>query len=580
MYSSGGSCSTNQRDDPPVLTLKPSTRGWSLARWTEVDDVLVAGPVAQLALMPGVRLNLEEPTRSVEVPSSCWTTRAYAELSSIAGKHWHDDCGKLWESKRALFSHQRTGAQFLAMHRGGLLADAMGLGKTTSAIVAAETMARDEKPGAARLIIGPSFTRDVWKRELLATGAIEDEKQFSAVSSRDLRDPSFRPLEAHWWFAHYDVAHAWASRFVTNGRGRPIVSIVDEAHWIKNPRSKRTQGATVAAGSAASRIVLTGTPIPNRLSELWALLTLAQGTASWGSHFQFRERYCGAYNDGYGLKDGLVPTNVDEFSERLASVYLRRDAATAGLDMPPLSRQIISCEMSDADRVLHAEVASSLGGIAGILRALDRGAYGEDVFKGLHELRRLTCEVKLRTTIEHVASLIDQHERVVIFVHERKTVEKLGRALKDLFEDTSFQGITGEMPQGQRDHAVAKFQAGEIDCLIATYGSLREGVTLHAARAVVLHDLDWTPSAVLQAEARIHRIGQPWPCVSYWCMVHDSFDTLLARHLEHKGATIAAALGDSTAARALQDAGISDFTGSSIEAEAERLLAAWEARPS
>lgn len=569
-------CGRSPNERPTMIRISNNGRNWATVRFA-VDDQSHPAIVALIGV-PGV--SVVGPTVGsdgwLEVPRSAWPLPAWSELERTAGRpsqaHWTVE---LWTPTRPLFAHQIEGATQLVSCEGGLCAFQMGLGKTATAITAAESYARREgQPEAARLIIAPGFTRDVWKRELLALGAITDEREFCAVETRNPMHPSFRPKEAKWWFVHFDVVGDWASRLVTNARGKPIVAIVDEAHWIKNSKTKRAAGTLAAAGVAQCRILLTGTPMANRPAELWSLLTLVDGTRAWGSPVEFRQRYCGAYFDGHWV-DGAFPTNTEELQQRLSARYMRREVGDVGLELPELSREVLEVDMSDADRVEHMQVAHDLGGIRGLLEAFDRGAFGSEVLRALHRLRQLTSQVKFATTKQHVASCIEQGEPVVVFCWERRMAHKLAAVLEDVNGEPAAFVVTGDHDQRERDDMVRRFQAGERMAVIATFGALKEGVTLHRARMVVLHDLSWVPADVLQAEARIHRIGQQRGCVSVWPMVHDSFDTILARHLAHKGASIAMALGDERAAQAATATGLASFGGLSIEDEAERLLRAW-----
>ena len=559
------------------LTVSQTARGWASLRWHEADDALVMPKIEELLYVPGCYVNLEY--RSVDVAQSFWSSPWWKHnVEHLLGWSAPASVAADWQPARPLYSHQEAGVAFLCRSGGGLCADQMGLGKTSTAIVAAERLARAESPHSARLIIGPGFTRDVWLRELLALGAISRPEEFCALRGRDPFDPSFRPKEASWWFVHYEVANEWASRLVTNARGRPVVAIVDEAHWVKNGKAKRSKGVAVAAGSAPCRIMLTGTPLLNRPSELWHLLTVLDGPRSWGSPVEFRERYCGASHDGYGWRDGIMPTNQDELAARLSRRYLRRTLADANVTLPPLSRQVLAVEATEAQRKLGAKERQALervGGLVGLLVDLERGSFGPDVLAALSLLGKLTSRVKLASTVEYLAGLIEQGEAAVCFTHERATAQAIASALEVEDEPRCFVA-TGEHSQEQRDEAVSRFQSGERRVMVTTYGAMREGVTLHRARSVVLHDLSWRPADVLQAEARVYRIGQSRGVVSSWVMVQDSFDTILARVLMDKAARIGSTIGDTSASEALDEVGIVAFAGDNLEDEARRIMAGWK----
>jgi len=159
----------------------------------------------------------------------------------------------------------------------------------------------------------------------------------------------------------------------------------------------------------------------------------------------------------------------------------------------------------------------------------------------LTALRKETSALKLSHTVQVAADAIEQGEKVVIFTWQRATAQKLAKALAK--KSTVFC-ITGEDDMDVRDNMVAEFQAGGADAIVATLGALREGVTLHAARIVIMHDLDWVPASLRQAERRVLRIGQHRPCVSMWMLCRKSVDMIFAAMILRKLGSISATLGE------------------------------------
>lgn len=551
-----------------MLTMSQTARGWHRLRWSPADLDTISSmdwAVRELALLPGVKYVPTE--RFIEAPQNVWGLPAWRALRARVERAPSESFGvPQIDRSTPLYDHQKMGVHFLVDHGGGWCADPMGLGKTRTAIAAAQTLRLRERPGAANLILAPAFTRAVWLRELLALGVIDSPEQFCAVQSRDPQHPSFRP-EADWWFVHYDVAHAWASRLVTNRRGRPAVAILDECHWLKNPKAQRSLGAQAASGVTSARILLSGTPLPNRVGELWWPLTIMDSSRAWGSHHEFRERYAGAVYDGSSYVE-MGPTHTDELRARLEHRYIRRELHEVGIDLPDLRHERLSVTFDEADLAAHASIVTQAGGPMAILDALDRGAYSDGTLSALHRLRQLTSAAKVYRTIDYLQNAISQGEPVVVFCWERATANRLATVCgADAFL------ATGAQSQSERDEAVRRFQAGERMILVTTYGAMREGVTLHRARFVVLHDLDWVPANILQAEARVHRIGQARPAIAVWVTVEDSFDTLLARHVVAKARTMYETLGLDAAERVVDELGLRASMGASIEDEARRLLA-------
>lgn len=436
---------------------------------------------------------------------------------------------------------------------------------TASAIVAAERLA-DGSP-RPRLIVGPKYTRAVWKRELLALGAIKDESEIEFGAGRDPH-ANFN-FDAKYWFVHYDVAYAWANRLSVTPRGqrgRPIVAIVDECHWLRNPKAQRTKGASALVMLAPNRILLTGTPLANRPSELWQLLSILDGRG-WGARHDFRVRYCGAMTTEHGFTDG-APTHVDELQQRMRRRYLRRELNSAGVELPPMRRTTLLTDLSDDEATEHASLVKQIGGVDELLRAVLERRAGTRTLPLISKLRKITSDAKVKATIDYATDVLESGQSCVIFCWRRETVVQLQRALLQSTKGTLRDGaqiyaVTGEQDQDDRDDTVSMFQEVGGGALIATLDCLKEGVTLTRATHVIIHDLSWVPVEVLQGEARIYRIGQKLPVTSVWCLASNSIDELLARVVSEKAKTMQTVMKIDAAQDAVQELKLPEFLGGS-----------------
>jgi len=547
-------------------------RGWVDIRWHH--EYNPPSGIVDLALraarLPGVRY--EEGWSSVTVPRTAWATPEFSSLLGATKTHevfldkvpasplrpQTDLLGDLYPWQ------EQAVERALGNGQGLLLADTMGLGKTRSAIAAVEAACVSLDPGKtrARIVIGPGFTRAVWLRELLAVGAIEDESQFCALYTRNDKDVSFNE-DALWYFIHYDIVHSWGTKLAM--RRRPIACVLDEIHWLKNPKARRTRGSQQVSSGARFRMFLTGTPMANRVGELYQPLSLLTGVRSWGSWGDFRVRYAGALRTQFGLSD-RDPQNVQELRARMAPYYLRRtvDDIEEGL-LPPLRRSKLTVDLDARTLEAHHE-AGSAADLAEMVEAVVDGRAGQAVLGILVRLRMLTGEAKINATVEYVRNMLAQEASVVIFTWMRRTAEAIAKRLRPTPQNHRrnilLATLHGKHPQVERDAHVEAFQAHEGPaCIVATYGALREGVTLTKGTQVVLHDLDWMPSTILQAEARIWRLGQTQPCTSTWVLAADSIDTLLARALLMKADHIERTLGIDAPAQAMDELELREVAG-------------------
>jgi SWI/SNF-related matrix-associated actin-dependent regulator 1 of chromatin subfamily A len=328
--------------------------------------------------------------------------------------------------------------------------------------------------------------------------------------------------------------------------------IVDEGHWVKNGRAARSTGTMMVAGTAPYCLIATATPMTNRPSELWHLLSILTNPYAFGSPVNFRVRYAGAEFNGHGYQD-TQPTHTDELRIRIKDLYVRKTAKDVALELPPLTRVFHEI---DPDAPLSKHDAMTTEQMALLVAAIKDGGVSQ-VLALLTDLRKETSARKFSHTVEYAANAIEQGEKVVIFTWQRATAQKLAKALS---KNAKVHCITGEDDLDVRERAVAAFQAGDGDVIVATLSALKEGVTLHAARIVIIHDLDWVPASLRQAERRILRIGQERPCISVWMMCRKSVDMIFAAMLLRKLGSISETLGEA----------VEGFEGLAAIAERER----------
>lgn len=502
---------------------------WYRVTWAVTREVAPEEWRDVLAI-PGVRYY----PRALEIPRTAWGMPQIIDLCNGIGVAPPTHVSKyasvgLWQPFQRPLSHQPFVAQLLLSQHRVLLADQLGLGKTRSAIQAAETVRRHVYNGSRPVVvIGPLRTRAVWKKELLETGAIETLSEFCALRTRDFHDRCWNE-DAAYFFVHYDIVDAWWSKFQAL---RPCVAIVDEAHYVKSIASRRARNAAMIVQPSPFRLLLTGTPIDNEPKDLYSLLDLLNGSQTWGSRTDFRVRYCGARRETYGYTD-TEPTNVAELRSRMFPYFVRREVSDVEIELPPFARELVEVETpvgKERSYQQHTRLLSQ-GQIHALVETIASGGMlGRDAIRTLGELRKLTSDAKLGATVELASDILAADGAVVVFTWQRSTATYLQQTLQP-----SRKAITGEIPIEARDALVEGFQrAGGV--LVATYGALQDAVTLHRARAMICHDIDYLPRVMLQAEKRIHRIGQSRGCKVYWMVATKLFDRILLTALRRKSA--------------------------------------------
>lgn len=552
-------------------TIYPA-KGWLRVVWgkdvaSDIDRLCLQACVNEI---PGIKLY---PT-ALEVPYTAWM------LPEVAGLLGRLDAlipppetinvttlPREWGA-RTLYEHQLDGVDFILDHRGVVLADEMGVGKTSTAIVGASFYAQRYAPRPV-LIIGTKAVQQTWRRELQALGQVKEPIDYCALESGNLDDKSFWK-GAKWYFVHYEIVKAWWSLIYQQ---RPCVVIIDEAHYIKNGEAQRSKGAALAVSGSHQRIALTGTPIENRPSDLWNLLNVVCGPKTWGYPSDFRRRYCGAVHNGYRLEDG-APTNVSELRQRLSAVYLRRSTQDAGIELPTFTRTTQHCDLGkfkgEYDGIVSAIENFELGTLPSLVKAIAEGL-AEKMLPELTRLRQLTSRAKVSATRDYTINALEQGESILVFAWEREAATQIFNGLGGYPKILAHGGVSQKL----RDAAIDEFQGGkEPTAFITTFGAMAEGVTLHKARICIMHDLDWTLKSMLQAEKRMHRIGQTQKCLSVWMLAEGSMDTLIAPILLKKATLIEEILGLRHDIQ--DDVGLTELAGrTDADALVAQAFAAW-----
>lgn len=406
---------------------------------------------------------------------------------------------------RRLFVHQRAGARWLLARRGAVLADAMGLGKTLSALAAARAMVR--LADCRVLVLAPVGLHDHWRSEALALG---------------LR------LELHSW-----------ARLPASLPPAGTVLIADEAHFAQNLHTARSRGLLRLARHPRLRAVwlLSGTPMKNgRPAQLYPLLAAIDHPLARDRR-AFEELFCEGHwseRGGRRLWQANGASNLAELQRLIRPLLLHRRKQDC-LDLPPKQRRLHPLQLDDSQgRGFQHQLECR---VRDYRRRAARGEVRQDaeVLAVLTALRQIGSDYKLPAARELVGRLLEQGEAVVVFTAFVRSARLLQRELGPAAL------LTGAVPVAERQRLVNSFQAGAVPLLIATFGTGGLGFTLHRARHVLLLERPWTPGDAEQAEDRCHRIGMGGSLTSHWLQLGVA-DQLVDGLIASKAETIALTL--------------------------------------
>jgi SNF2 family DNA or RNA helicase len=293
--------------------------------------------------------------------------------------------------------------------------------------------------------------------------------------------------------------------------------VLDEAQAIKNAAAKRSQA--VFALRAGFRLALSGTPIENRLGELWSIMR-AVNPGLLGSAARFAERFAGPI-ERQGDKHAQK-----QLKRLIAPFVLRRTKAQVLDDLPPRTELVLRVQPDDAEAA-HYE-ALRRDALIAAERALEGDAPGQahlNVLAGLTRLRRAACDprlvsphlstqgAKVQAFAELAAELVANGHKALVFSQFVDFLALL-RAPLDA-AGIAYQDLDGSTPTAERTRRVDAFQAGEGELFLISLKAGGFGLNLTVADYVVIADPWWNPAVEDQASGRAHRIGQQRPVTVY-----------------------------------------------------------------
>ncbi len=531
-------CATYARVDleppPAQLTLVPSVDGPKLRL-----DLLWRGDLGPLFLeLPGADVTTgtlpADPYVAADLDAFCAQhgvnagAAAIPILEEMRAEHAAavesiersraEDAEPLGEEVRlggTLRPFQIAGVRYLLEQRQAFLADEQGLGKTVQALA---TLEADEAYPA--VVVCPASLKLVWERE---AGVWVGHRSVQILEGR-----SGAITQADITIVNYDIVDAHAQSL---GRLGPKALVLDESHYVKNPRAKRTKAVRRLADSLPRkglRLALSGTPVLNHPDELISQLRVLGRLNDFGSGARFHRLFEGSEREARlhwhlrrrcfvrRLKKDVLP-QLPEKERVLVPVELtnRAEYKTAEEDVIAWLRE----QPLDL-RELEAKIAATL-------RA--------ERLAQLGTLRMLAAHGKLAAAISWIHDFRQSGEPLVVFAHHVEVLETLVRRNPDALH------LLGRDSTKARQKTVDAFQDPDgPGLLIASIGVAAQGITLTRASHVAFLELEWTPAMMDQAEDRVHRIGQRDAVTAWYLLAAHTIDEDTSRVLERKRGLVGA----------------------------------------
>ena len=452
-------------------------------------------------------------------------------------------------SNEDLFPHQRAGVKFLATAKRALLADEPGLGKTAQAIRALKQLQDSGTPVFPALIVCPNTLKKNWKREfdkwwpgldiqIIKGSATQRRKQFGEPAQIFIIN--WESLRGHSRLAPYgSVALARCTECgghddkVTENRcevhKRELNQIdfkavvADEIHRSKEPKSKGTRALWAATGDADIRYALTGTPIANNVLDLWSILHWIS-PEEWPSKTRWIDRMVNTMINAFGgmMVLGIKPHMEPEFYAALNPRMRRMLKAKVLPWLPEMMFERRDVEMSTKqkkayDQMRDMMIAELEGGealtapsvLTQTIRLLQfASSYAEIAAnEETGEIKAVLADpsCKVDALMDDIKSGDFGNDSVAVCAVSRQLIYLLSAALTK--EKIEHGLITGAQNEDERQQAVDDFQAGKIKWILFTAQAGGVGITLTAARRLIMLQRPWSLVDHRQALDRVHRIG-------------------------------------------------------------------------
>ena len=422
-----------------------------------------------------------------------------------------------------MYPFQKEGLSFLERKGGrGLIGDDMGLGKTVQSLSYIH-LHRAVRPV---IIICPASIKLNWKLET----AQWIEQDSYIVQGRS--DDGYS--NANIIIINYDIVESHLAKLK---KLKPQIIIMDEVHRIKTRTTLRTKAVKKLCVGVPHVIGLSGTPILNKPIELFNILNILDKD-TFNNYYRFAQRYCDPKYNGFGIQYNGA-SNVEELHNLLKeTVMIRRKKTDVLKDLPLKSRDLVSMEITNRAEYVRAEedIIAYIHEQDG-LEAAQRASSAEVLVK-FNKLKQLAVAGKMKAMTDWIDSFLLTGEKLVIFAVHKVLIA----TLMEKYGEIAVK-IDGSVTMVKRQKAVEEFQNNDkIKLFIGNIQAASEGITLTASSNVVFLELGWTPGSHGQAEDRVHRIGQDFPCTAYYLLANKTIEEEIALLIDEKQKTSDAVL--------------------------------------
>lgn len=417
--------------------------------------------------------------------------------------------------KKPLYEFQKEGVGFIESKNGRcILGDEMGLGKTIQALAWLEY----HPEARPVIVVCPASVKYNWEKEILECTS---SKSITVLEGTGL----YNIVPTDYIIINYDIIQYW--HHILYGL-KPKAIVLDEIHYIKNSKAKRTKAIRRLAPKIPYIIGLTGTLIINRPIELFNPVNIIDSSIL-PPFWEYVFEYCNAYHHTkYGWNFNGAK-NTQKLNKLLTkTIMIRHNKSDVLKDLPDKIISTIPLQIKNIAEYNQAKVD-----LVEWLRQNkpEKGKKKIEAFAKIEYLKQITLASKMDSVVSWIQDYLVIEDKLVVFATHKSAIARImaefgGIAVK----------IDGSTPQKERPNIVNKFQTNpNVKLFVGNIEAAGTGITLTAASSVAFVELGWSPGEHAQAEDRIHRIGQTATAINvYYLLARNTIEEDIAKLLDWK----------------------------------------------
>lgn len=428
----------------------------------------------------------------------------FCEYKKIYCSYYNKRLKEKIEFKKELRAYQLLDIEFMVDKMNVLCANDMGLGKTIEAIYLIK-MLNEKKIIDSALIVVPNSLKYQWTQEIKdCLGEKYDD--IITIESNKNRYNQYNHLNRLFTIVNYELL----SRDIDYYKRKWGVIVLDEASRIKN--SKVGVSKKIKTLNSLYKIALTGTPLENRLEELYSIYGFLNKDLL-GSQFYFDSKYIqrGFFNNITGYQ------NLDQLKKKIDSSYIRHTMNEVINDLPKLVQNTRFLNLNGEQLKLYNDVVNDIVKIVKGKKNLDeiidtntlaKVTYLREICDASNLVDDKSYESAKIDEINNIIEEVDiKNNKIIIFSQFAKMINLIENNLNDKYKDIKYGKITGEINVKDRKEIIERLNNDNLDIVMLTdCGAF--GLNLQSANILINVDIPWNPAIIKQRIGRIYRIGQ------------------------------------------------------------------------